>query len=336
MPISDVAIDVTDLRKSYRGAADGTGLNGIDLRVPAGSVCGLLGPNGAGKTTTVRVLSTLLRFDSGTVRVAGYDVRREPRRVRERIGLVGQSAAVDEVLSGRQNLVMFGRLNGLAPVLAQRRADELLEQFDLAAVGRRPVGKYSGGMRRRLDLAAGLIVSPPLLFVDEPTTGLDPAARMQVWSAIEALVAAGTTVLLTTQYLEEADRLADRIVMLSHGRVIAEGSPADLKARVGADWLEVALADPADAEQTAMLAKAVATGEVTVDPQSHMVRIPVAGRATALVTMAVALRDAGIAPHDINVRRPSLDEVFIQLTATSREACAEVGRECAEHGKVSA
>ncbi|MGF6884493.1 ABC-2 type transport system ATP-binding protein [Nocardia sp. GAS34] len=336
MPISDVAIDVTDLRKSYRGAADGTGLNGIDLRVPAGSVCGLLGPNGAGKTTTVRILSTLLRFDSGAVRVAGYDVRREPRRVRERIGLVGQSAAVDEVLSGRQNLVMFGRLNGLAPVLAQRRADELLEQFDLAAVGRRPVGKYSGGMRRRLDLAAGLIVSPPLLFVDEPTAGLDPAARMQVWSAIEALVAAGTTVLLTTQYLEEADRLADRIVMLSHGRVIAEGSPADLKARVGTDWLEVALADPADAEQTAMLAKAVAIGEVTVDPQSHMVRIPVADRATALVTMAVALRDAGIAPHDINVRRPSLDEVFIQLTATSREARAEVGRESAEHGKVSA
>ncbi|MFJ4655931.1 ATP-binding cassette domain-containing protein [Nocardia sp. NPDC088792] len=336
MPISDMAIEVSDLRKSYRGAADGAGLDGIDLRVPAGSVCGLLGPNGAGKTTTVRILSTLLRFDSGAARVAGYDVRREPRRVRENIGLVGQNAAVDEVLSGRQNLVMFGRLNGLAPVLAQRRADELLEQFDLATAARRPVGKYSGGMRRRLDLAAGLIVSPPVLFVDEPTTGLDPAARMQVWSAIEALVAAGTTVLLTTQYLEEADRLADRIVMLSHGRVVAEGSPAELKARVGTDRLEVTLADPADAERTAMLAEAVATGEVTVDPQSLMVCIPVTDRATALVTMAAALRDSGIAPHDLTVRRPSLDEVFVQLTTAGRESRTAAGRESAEHGKVSA
>jgi ABC-2 type transport system ATP-binding protein len=320
MAIFDWAIDARDVRKNYRGRADGAGLNGVDLRVPAGSVCGLLGPNGAGKTTTVRVLSTLSRFDSGTVRVAGYDVRREPRRVREHIGLVGQHAAVDEVLSGRQNLVMFGRLNGLAPAFACRRADELLEQFDLAAAGRRPAGKYSGGMRRRLDLAAGLIVSPPVLLIDEPTAGLDPAARLQVWSAVDALVAAGTTVLLTTQQLEEADRLADRIVMLNHGRVIAEGSPAELKARVGTDWLEVVLADPEDAQRAAALARAVAIGEVTADPRSHVVGIPVADRATALVAFAAALRDSDIAPHDINLRRPSLDEVFIQLTTASDDS----------------
>ncbi|MFI5776110.1 ATP-binding cassette domain-containing protein [Nocardia sp. NPDC051570] len=310
----DPAIETNELRKTYRGAEDGSGLDGIDLRVPAGTVCGLLGPNGAGKTTTVRILSTLLRPDSGSARVAGCDVVREPRRVRERIGLVGQHAAVDEVLSGRQNLDMFGRLNGLAPQAAARRAEKLLERFDLTDAGKRPVGKYSGGMRRRLDLAASLIVSPPVLFVDEPTTGLDPVARLRVWSAIEELAAAGTTVLLTTQYLEEADRLADRIVLLAHGRVIAEGSPAELKARIGTDRLELVLADPADLGRVEALARPVSCGEITTDAQARVIRIPVADRATAVVTIAAALRDRGIAPLDISVRRPSLDEVFIELT----------------------
>ncbi|MBF6330761.1 ATP-binding cassette domain-containing protein [Nocardia transvalensis] len=321
MRASEAAIETGELRKNYRGAGADAGLNGIDLRVPAGTVCGLLGPNGAGKTTAVRILSTLLRPDSGSARVAGYDVLREPRRVRERIGLVGQYAAVDEILSGRQNLVMFGRLNGFAPAAAQRRADELLERFDLTTAGKRPVGKYSGGMRRRLDLAASLIVSPPVLFVDEPTTGLDPVARLQVWSAIEQSVAAGTTVLLTTQYLEEADRLADRIVMLSHGRVIAQGSPADLKSRVGTDWLEITCAEGSDAGRIEVLAQPIACGEITVDPESRMVRIPVTDRADALITIASLLRESGVAPRDIGVRRPSLDEVFIQLT---------------QHGKVPA
>lgn len=314
MQTSALAIETSELRKNYRGADDGSGLNGIDLRVPAGTVCGLLGPNGAGKTTTVRILSTLLRADSGTALVAGFEVRRDPHRVRERIALVGQNAAVDEILSGAQNLVMFGRLNGLTPQAAARRAAELLEQFDLTTAGKRPVGKYSGGMRRRLDLAAALIANPPLLFVDEPTTGLDPAARLQVWSVLETLVAAGTTVLLTTQYLEEADRLADQIVMLSHGRVIAEGSPTELKARVGTDWLELTFADLADAERARAIARPIACGETTLAAESRMVRVPVADRADALMTIAVALRESGIAASDISVRRPSLDEVFLHLT----------------------
>lgn len=312
----DLAIEARDVHKRYGDptAEEGAGLNGFDLEVPAGTVCGLLGPNGAGKTTAIRILSTLLRFDSGAVSVAGFDVRTQPARVRERIGLVGQHSAVDEILSGRQNLVMFGRLGHLLSRDAERRADELLEQFGLADTGRRPVGKYSGGMRRRLDLAASLIVAPSLLFVDEPTTGLDPAGRREVWSAIETLVETGTTVLLTTQYLEEADQLADRIVMLAKGRVIAEGSPSELKARVGTDWLEIELRDRADAESTAALGVRVASGEVYLDAGAPRVRIPVADRAGAVVEVGAALHAAAIAPVDFHVRRPSLDEVFFQLT----------------------
>nr|BFE81356.1 hypothetical protein GCM10020093_039570 [Planobispora longispora] len=233
------AITAQGVRKNYGGQAGGAGLNGFDLRVPAGSVCGLLGPNGAGKTTAVRILSTLLDMDAGRASVAGFDVRTQGRRVRERIGLVGQYAAVDEILTGRQNLVMFGRLNHLPVAAARRRADELLERFSLTEAAGRPAGGYSGGMRRRLDLAASLIVSPPVLFVDEPTTGLDPAARQEVWTAVRELVDAGTTVLLTTQYLEEADRLADRICMLGAGRVVAEGAPTSSSppsAGTGSTW----------------------------------------------------------------------------------------------------
>lgn len=240
-----MAIEVHGMSKTYR---DGTaGLAGFDLAVPAGTVCGLLGPNGAGKTTAVRVLATLLRFDQGSATVAGHDVRTRPHRVREHIGLVGQYAAVDESLTGRQNLVMFARLNHLPAAKIRTRGDELLERFDLTAAADRAVHTYSGGMRRRLDLAAGLVVAPTVLFVDEPTTGLDPGGRREVWAAVRELVDGGTTVLLTTQYLEEADQLADRVCLLDAGRVVAEGTPAELKARLGDDWLDLELATPDDA-----------------------------------------------------------------------------------------
>ena len=224
------------LRKRYGPA---NALDGFDLAVPEGSVCGLLGPNGAGKTTAVRILATLLRPDGGQARVAGFDVVRQAAQVRYRIGLLGQHAAVDEVLGGRQNLVLFGRLHHLGARLAHRRADELLERFGLGEVGGKPVKQYSGGMRRRLDLAASLILAPPVLFLDEPTTGLDPRGRNEVWEAVRALVAGGTTVLLTTQYLDEADQLADRISVIDHGRVIAEGTPDQLKSRLGGDRIDV-------------------------------------------------------------------------------------------------
>ncbi|MEU4534545.1 ATP-binding cassette domain-containing protein [Streptosporangium sp. NPDC023825] len=309
-----VAIAAHGLRKNYAGAVEGTGLNGFDLRVAAGTVCGLLGPNGAGKTTAIRILSTLLRPDSGRASVAGFDVRTQARQVRERIGLVGQYAAVDEILSGRQNLVMFGRLNHFSAAGARRRADELLERFSLADTGGRPVGKYSGGMRRRLDLAASLIVAPPVLFVDEPTTGLDPAARQEVWAAVRDLVGSGTTVLLTTQYLEEADRLADRIAMLGAGRVVTEGTPEELKSAIGGDWLDLVLAGQADVAATEALAARVASGEVHVDAGARRVSVPVAERTRALVAMVTALGDAGIEPLDVTLRRPTLDEVFLHLT----------------------
>ncbi|MER5621508.1 ATP-binding cassette domain-containing protein [Streptosporangium sp. NPDC002544] len=325
MRATEFAIAAHDVRKNYAGAAEGTGLNGFDLEVAAGTVCGLLGPNGAGKTTAIRILSTLLRPDSGRASVAGFDVRTQARQVRERIGLVGQYAAVDEILSGRQNLVMFGRLNHLSAAGARRRAGELLERFSLADAGAKPVGEYSGGMRRRLDLAASLIVAPRVLFVDEPTTGLDPAARQEVWSAIRDLVGSGTTVLLTTQYLEEADRLADRITMLGAGRVVTEGTPEELKSAIGGDWLDLVLADPADVARAEALAARVASGGILVDAESRRVSIPVAERTRALVTMATALGDAGIEPVDVTLRRPTLDEVFLHLTGGAEHTAARTG-----------
>ena len=306
-------LEAVGVRKNYRGGTEGAGLNGFDLEVTAGTVTGLLGPNGAGKTTAVRILSTLLEMDSGTATIAGYDVRRQGAEVRRRIGLVGQYAAVDEILTGRQNLVMFARLNHLGN--AKGRADELLERFGLTEAAGQAVSKYSGGMRRRLDLAASLIVAPRVLFVDEPTTGLDPAARIEVWSAVRQLVAGGTTVLLTTQYLEEADQLADRISMLKAGKVVAEGTPDELKTRLGSDWLDLVLADPAEIPQVVELAAALADGEVRV--QDVRVSVPVKDRTKALVQLANSLHEAKIEPEDITLRRPTLDEVFLHLTGAA-------------------
>jgi ABC-2 type transport system ATP-binding protein len=286
-------------------------LDGFDLTVPAGSVCALLGPNGAGKTTAVRILSTLLRLDGGRATVAGHDVARQPAEVRRRIGLVGQHAAVDEVLSGRQNLVMFGRLYHLGSSGARKRADELLERFGLADTGRKAVGKYSGGMRRRLDLAASLILAPAVLFLDEPTTGLDPRGRAEVWNAVRELVAAGTTVLLTTQYLDEADQLADSICLIDAGRAVATGTPDELKTALGGDRVDVVLRRSDDVARAAEVLGDALSGEVRVDADLRRVSIAVGDRMAALAETLRVLGDARLEAADINLRRPTLDEVFL-------------------------
>jgi ABC-2 type transport system ATP-binding protein len=302
------------LRKRY---GDTAALDGFDLAVPAGSVCALLGPNGAGKTTAVRILSTLLRLDGGSATVAGYDVARRPAEVRRRIGLVGQRAAVDEVLSGYQNLVMFGRLYHLSRSEARARARSLLDRFGLADTGSKAVKKYSGGMRRRLDLAAGLILAPKVLFLDEPTTGLDPRGRAEVWQAVRELVAAGTTVLLTTQYLDEADQLADSVCLIDHGRAVTTGTPDELKAALGGDRIDVVLRRPDDVARAAsLLGEAFARfgGEVKVEPDLRRVSVAVRDRMAALAETLRLLADARLEAADINLRRPTLDEVFLHLT----------------------
>ncbi|MEU2158916.1 ATP-binding cassette domain-containing protein [Streptomyces sp. NPDC019396] len=303
----DLAIVVEGLRKRYKGKQ---ALDGLDLTVRAGTVQGVLGPNGAGKTTAVRIMSTLLRPDEGRVEVAGIDVTTRAGEVRSRIGLLGQSAAVDEELSGRQNLEMFGRLHHLGARRAGTRADELLARFGLADTGNKAIKQYSGGMRRRLDLAAALISRPQVLFLDEPTTGLDPRGRTEVWNAVRSLVGCGTTVLLTTQYLEEADQLTDRISVINHGRVIAEGTADELKSETGGDRIDVVLHD------TAQLARAASllSGEVRVDEDRRMVSASVSDRMGALTATVRALEAAGIKAEDVAVRRPTLDEVFMHLT----------------------
>jgi ABC-2 type transport system ATP-binding protein len=308
------AVIADGLRKRYGGTA---ALDGFNLTVPAGTVCALLGPNGAGKTTAVRILSTLLRPDGGRAVVAGHDVTREPDEVRARIGLVGQHAAVDEGLSGRQNLVMFGRPYHLGTAAARARADELLERFGLSDTGGKPVKRYSGGMRRRLDLAASLILAPSVLFLDEPTTGLDPRGRIEVWDAVRGLVAGGTTVLLTTQYLDEADQLADSICLIDAGRDVTHGTPDELKTALGGDRVDVVLRRADDLTRaTEVLAgmRSAEAGEVRVDPDVRRVSVAVRDRMAALTETLSALRDAGIEAADINVRRPTLDEVFLHLT----------------------
>lgn len=303
------------LRKRF---GDRTALDGVDLTVDAGTVHGVLGPNGAGKTTTVRILTTLLKLDAGRASVAGFDVLGEPGQVRAHIGLVGQNAAVDEALSGRQNLELFGRLYHLSAGTARARATELLTQFGLEDTGTKAVKQFSGGMRRRLDLAASLILRPRVLFLDEPTTGLDPRGRNEVWEAVRALVREGTTVLLTTQYLDEADQLSNAISVVDHGRVIASGSPAALKSRLGGDRLDVVLHDVTSLPRAAEVVAKVAGTEAETDVDNRRVSAPVADPLAALADAVHALREADLGVEDVGLRRPTLDEVFLHLTGGMR------------------
>jgi ABC-2 type transport system ATP-binding protein len=306
-----LAIEARGLEKAY---GQTKALAGLDLEVETGSILGLLGPNGAGKTTTVRVLSTLLRPDRGTARVAGHDVIAQAGRVRRHIGLTGQYAALDESLSGRANLIMIGQLCRLPKRQARRRAAELLDRFDLARAADRGVKTYSGGMRRRLDLAASLVGRPEVLFLDEPTTGLDLPGRMTTWDAVRDLAAAGTTVLLTTQQLDEADQLADRIAVVDHGRVIAEGTSAELKGKVGGERMQLTIAPQASlAAAQAVLARS-ADGPPRADPAARTVQAPVSGAARRLADVVRDLDAAGVLLDDVSIRRPSLDDVFLILT----------------------
>ncbi|MEV0610381.1 ATP-binding cassette domain-containing protein [Polymorphospora rubra] len=311
----DHSLTARDLRKRY---GDLDALNGFDLDVEAGTIHGLLGPNGAGKSTAVRALTTLIDLDSGTATVAGHDVRTEPHAVRRSIGLVGQHAAVDEILGGRQNLVMFGRLFGLAKAAARARAAELLDSFDLTDAADRPVSTYSGGMRRRLDIAAGLILAPAVLFLDEPTTGLDPRARNDVWNTVRGIAARGTTVLLTTQYLDEADQMADRISVMNHGRVIASDTPDALKRQLGGDRVVVTLPRAEPLRPAAERLGAAVGGTALVDAETHTLTFEVGDGVVGLAEIVRALDATGIGPEDLLLRRPTLDEVFLTLTdATS-------------------
>jgi daunorubicin resistance ABC transporter ATP-binding subunit len=287
-------------------------LSGLDLRVPRGTIYGLLGPNGAGKTTAVRVFATLLRPDGGRAQVLGHDVVAQAARVRESIGLTGQYAALDEYLTGRANLVMIGRLSRLTAATAKARADELLDRFGLAGAANRAVKTYSGGMRRRLDLAASLIGRPAVLFLDEPTTGLDPSARASVWDMVRELAADGTTLLLTTQYLEEADQLAARVAVIDAGAVIAEGTPDELKSAVGGEHLEIRLAEHADTEAAITAVKPFATGTVTRNGRG--LSVPVSASEGLTTQVIRALDDAGVLVNDVTIRRASLDDVFLSLT----------------------
>jgi len=310
----DPAITVRGLEKSF---GEVRALCGVDLDVAHGTVLGLLGPNGAGKTTVVRILTTLLKADAGTARVLGLDVEADAAELRKQIGLAGQYAAVDENLTGIENLVMVGRLYGMSRGEATHRGRELLVSFDLDDAERRPVKTYSGGMRRRLDLAAALVAKPPVLFLDEPTTGLDPRSRLGMWEVIESLVSEGTTVLLTTQYLDEADRLADSIAVIDHGRVIAHGTSDELKDRVGGERLEVRLEDEAGAE-----AAVTALAPMSDDPpvaEGSLVRVSVRHRSGTIVEAVRRLSDAGVDVDDLALRRPTLDDVFLTLTGHAPE-----------------
>jgi ABC-2 type transport system ATP-binding protein len=314
-------VEATGLVKTF---GSNRAVDGVDLRVEAGTVYGVLGPNGAGKTTTISMLATLLRPDGGEARVFGHDVRREPHVVRQLIGVTGQYASVDETLSATENLVVFGRLLGLSRAEAKRKTTELLERFGLSEAARRPLRGFSGGMRRRLDLAASLIAQPPLIFLDEPTTGLDPRTRAQMWDTVRDLVATGSTVLLTTQYLDEADQLADRIAVIDSGRVVAEGTSDELKASVGTASLQLRIAEatPARMSEASELVRRVLGTPAVASPEGSRLTAPMADpdRVTDLL---VAFRDAGLSLAEMSVQKPTLDEVFLQITGTPTTPAAE-------------
>ncbi|MDQ6804582.1 MAG: ATP-binding cassette domain-containing protein [Actinomycetota bacterium] len=320
----ELAISVRGLSKAYGKVQ---ALAGVDLDVKRGTVLGLLGPNGAGKTTVVRILATLLLPDTGTARVAGLDVVQDAAKLRERIGLAGQYAAVDENLTGLENLTMVGRLYGMRRSEAKARGVELLDRFDLDEAANRPVKTYSGGMRRRLDLADALVANPPVLFLDEPTTGLDPRSRLNLWETIERLVAEGTTVLLTTQYLDEADRLADTIAVIDRGKVIAEGTSDELKDRVGGERLEVRLEEGADVE-AAVKALTPMSDEPPV-AEDGLVKLSVRERRGTIVEAVRRLTEAGVGVDDLVIRRPTLDDVFLSLTGHVAEEAAQAAETAA-------
>ena len=312
--MSAPAIEAVDLVKTF---GDFTAVDGISFEVPTGTVFSMLGPNGAGKTTTVRMMTTLSVPTSGSARVAGFDVVAQPDAVRHRMGLTAQSATVDELLTGRENLRMIGDLYGLDRALVRRSTDDLLERFSLSESGNKVVKDYSGGMRRRLDLAASLIATPPVLFLDEPTTGLDPRSRVELWGVLRDLVRDGTTLFLTTQYLDEADQLADRIVVVDHGRIIAEGTPLELKDQSGKASLVVTVSRPGEVETAGEVVRSE-IGEIHVDRESRRITAPAEGVA-ALTRIAARLDDAGIELDDIGLQRPSLDDVFLNLTGHRAE-----------------
>jgi ABC-2 type transport system ATP-binding protein len=315
---NELMIEARGLRKRF-GAT--VALDGVDLEVPAGAILGVLGPNGAGKTTAVRILTTLSLPDGGSARVAGHDVVSEAAAVQRSIGVTAQDATLDEILTGRENLVMVGRLSGLRRAQAQARASELLDRFDLADAADRILKTYSGGMRRRLDLAAGLVTRPPVLFLDEPTTGLDPTSRVRMWEVIRELVADGVTLLLTTQYLDEADELADRIVVIDHGRVIAGGTAAELKAQTGGARLEVTLSEARTAAAEAL--EPFVSGPVHVSHDGRRLRAPVRSAAGLATTVVRALDEAGVTVDDVEVHQPSLDDVFFALTGRPTEGAED-------------
>ncbi|GAA4832545.1 daunorubicin resistance protein DrrA family ABC transporter ATP-binding protein [Actinomycetospora corticicola] len=312
----DVAIEVAGLVKRYGGV---TALDGVDLQVPRGTVLGLLGPNGAGKTTIVRILTTLLQPDAGRATIDGIDVLAQPREVRRRLGLSGQYAAVDEYLTGFENLDMIGRLYHLGRRRSRERARELLAQFSLSDAGDRPARTYSGGMRRRLDLAGALVAAPPVLFLDEPTTGLDPRSRTEMWGVIQQLVAGGTTLLLTTQYLEEADVLADDIVVIDHGRAIARGTADQLKAQIGGERLELTVTDPGRLDEARRLVTPLGVAPAVTDEHRRSLTMPVSGGVKALRQALDLLEAEGLDVDDAGVRRPTLDDVFLTLTGSTTE-----------------
>jgi daunorubicin resistance ABC transporter ATP-binding subunit len=326
--MSDRAIEVIDLKKSFGKVQ---ALSGISFSVPAGTVFGLLGPNGAGKTTAIRVLTTIIEPDAGSATVLGKDVVREANNVRRIIGLAGQYAAVDGLLSGRENLRMIGKLTHLPAGQIRPRADELLERFGLADAGDRPVRTYSGGMRRRLDLAAALVHRPPVLFLDEPTTGLDPHSRSDLWEMIRDLVADGTTVLLTTQYLDEVDRLASSLVVVDRGQIIAEGTPAELKSKLGDTVVEMGFADDDTARRVESLLAGVA--DRAPEREGALIRLSSAKGAKVLVDVLRRLDADGFAPATLSVREPSLDDVFLSITGKhAEEEPAEQQKELARAG----